>query len=143
MTTTLEVVRSTPRPYFTPGKEPVPIVQEAGWAPGSVWTGGKSRPTGIRSPDCPARSQSLYRLSYPTHTHTHTHTHIYMCVCVCVCVCVYIYIYFFFFFHHSATTMVKRKASSLMMIHDDTQLHTPHSVGLLWMSDQPNAETST
>jgi hypothetical protein len=27
---------------------------------------GKSRPpTGIRSPDCPARSQSLYRLSYP------------------------------------------------------------------------------
>ena len=22
-----------------PGKEPVPIVQEARWAPGSVWTG--------------------------------------------------------------------------------------------------------
>ena len=29
--------------------------------------GGKSRPTGIRSPDRPARSQSLYLLSYPTH----------------------------------------------------------------------------
>jgi hypothetical protein len=27
----------------------------------------KSRPTGIRSPDRPARSQSLYRLSYPGH----------------------------------------------------------------------------
>jgi hypothetical protein len=26
---------------------------------------GKSRPTGIRSPDLPARSGSLYRLSYP------------------------------------------------------------------------------
>ena len=26
---------------------------------------GKSRPTGIRSPDRPARSESLYRLSYP------------------------------------------------------------------------------
>jgi hypothetical protein len=26
---------------------------------------GKSRPTGIRSPDLPARSESLYRLSYP------------------------------------------------------------------------------
>jgi hypothetical protein len=26
---------------------------------------GKSRPTGIRSPDLPARSKSLYRLSYP------------------------------------------------------------------------------
>jgi len=38
------VVSSTPRPQFTPGKEPVPIVQEAGWAPEPVWTGGKSRP---------------------------------------------------------------------------------------------------
>jgi hypothetical protein len=28
---------------------------------------GKSRPTGIRSPDCPGRSQSLYQLSYPAH----------------------------------------------------------------------------
>ena len=27
-----------PRPLFTPGKEPVPIVQETGWAPGPVWT---------------------------------------------------------------------------------------------------------
>ena len=27
-----------PRPLFTPGKDPVPIVQEAGWAPGPVWT---------------------------------------------------------------------------------------------------------
>ena len=26
---------------------------------------GKSRPTGIRSPDRPARRQSLYRLRYP------------------------------------------------------------------------------
>jgi hypothetical protein len=28
---------------------------------------GKSRPTGIQSPDRPARSESLYRLSYPGH----------------------------------------------------------------------------
>jgi len=49
-----------------PGKDPVPIVQEAGWAPGPVWTGaGNLAPTGIRSPDRPARSQSLYRLRYP------------------------------------------------------------------------------
>jgi len=33
-----------PRPHFTPGKDPVPILQEAVWAPGPVWTGGKSRP---------------------------------------------------------------------------------------------------
>jgi hypothetical protein len=56
----------TPRPFFTPGKDPVPIVQEAGWAPGPVWTGAKNlAPAGIWSPDRPARSQSLYRLSYP------------------------------------------------------------------------------
>jgi len=24
---------------FTPGKQPVPIIQKAGWAPGPVWTG--------------------------------------------------------------------------------------------------------
>ena len=30
-----------------------------------MWTGGISRATGIRSPDRPARSQSLYRMSYP------------------------------------------------------------------------------
>ena len=48
-----------------PVKDPIPIVQEAGWAPGAVWTDGKFRPTGIRSVDRPARSQSLYRQSYP------------------------------------------------------------------------------
>ena len=46
-------------PYFTPGKDPVPIVQKAGWAPGPAWKGGKSCPTGIRSPDRPGLSQSL------------------------------------------------------------------------------------
>jgi len=38
------VVSSMPQLYFTPGKDPVPIVQEAGWASGPVWTGGKSHP---------------------------------------------------------------------------------------------------
>jgi len=31
-------VSFTPRPLFTSGKDPAPIVQEAGWAPGPVWT---------------------------------------------------------------------------------------------------------
>jgi hypothetical protein len=46
---------STPRPgLFTPGKDPVPIVLEAGWDPRPVWTGAKNlAPTGIRSPDRP------------------------------------------------------------------------------------------
>ena len=61
------MVSSTPRPHFTPGKEPVPILQEAGWAPGPVWTSGKSRPNRDSIPDRPASSQSLYRLSYQAH----------------------------------------------------------------------------
>ena len=61
------VVSSTPRPHFTPVKDPVPIVQEAGWAPGPVWTGGKSRPDRDSIPNRPARSQSLHRLSCPAH----------------------------------------------------------------------------
>jgi hypothetical protein len=62
-------VSVTPRPLFTPGIDPVPIVQEAGWAPGRDWTGADNLalPTGIRSPDRPARSQSLYRLRQPAH----------------------------------------------------------------------------
>jgi len=51
-----------------PGKDPVPILQEAGWAPGPVWMGGKSRPHRDSIPDRPARSQLLYRLSYPAHS---------------------------------------------------------------------------
>ena len=57
------MVSSTPRPHFTPGKDPVPILQEAGWASGPVWTGGKSRPHWDSISECPARSQSLYRLN--------------------------------------------------------------------------------
>ena len=51
---------------FTPKNDPVPIVQEAGWAPEPVWTGAENlAPIGIRSPDRPARRQSPYWLSYP------------------------------------------------------------------------------
>jgi len=59
---------STPRPgRLTPGKDPVPITKEAGWAPGPFWTGAENlAPTRIRSPDRPACSKSLYQLSYPS-----------------------------------------------------------------------------
>jgi len=51
-------VSVTPRPLFTPGKDPVPIVQEAGWAPVPVWADVENlAATGIRSPDGLARSQ--------------------------------------------------------------------------------------
>ena len=67
------VVSVTPRPYFTPGKDPVPIAQEAVWAPGPVRKGGKSCPTGIWSLDLPACSQLLYQLSYPAHRQEDTY----------------------------------------------------------------------
>ena len=35
-------VSVTPRLLFTPWKDPVPIIQEAGWAPGMVWTGAEN-----------------------------------------------------------------------------------------------------
>ena len=56
------VVSSTPWPHFTPGKDPVSILQEAGWALGPLWTGEKSRPHRDSIADRPARSQTLYQL---------------------------------------------------------------------------------
>ena len=50
----------------TPGKDPVPIVQEAGWAPGWVWTGGKSRPYQDLIPDRPAHSRYTDWATRPT-----------------------------------------------------------------------------
>jgi hypothetical protein len=40
---------SAPRPgRFTPGKDPVPVVKEAGWVPGPVWIDAKNlAPTGF------------------------------------------------------------------------------------------------
>jgi hypothetical protein len=58
-------VSVTPRPFFTPEKDSVPIVQEAGWAPRPVRTGAE-----ILAPhrdsilDRPVCSQSLYQLRY-------------------------------------------------------------------------------
>ena len=75
------VVSSTLRLHFTHGKDPVPILQEAGWAPGPV---GKFRPHRDSIPGRPASSPSLYRLSYLAH--------IYICVCIYVCINIYIYI---------------------------------------------------
>jgi len=58
---------STPRPdRFAPGNDPVPLVQEAGWAPRPAWRSAKNvASTGIRHPDRIARSESLNRLHLP------------------------------------------------------------------------------
>jgi hypothetical protein len=54
----------------------IDTVQGAAWFQRPVWTGAKNlAPTGIQSPDRPARSRSLYRLSYrgPPLLHRHRH----------------------------------------------------------------------
>jgi hypothetical protein len=65
-----EWLASRPGRALPPGKgPPVPIVQEAGWAPEPVWTQRVEKNPfplpGIepRSPGRPARSQTLYCLS--------------------------------------------------------------------------------
>jgi len=70
MTATLEGGEwSAARPGRTlpPGKTRYPFYRRLGGPPGPLWTGGKSRPNRDSIPDRPARSQSLYRLSYPVH----------------------------------------------------------------------------
>jgi hypothetical protein len=54
----------TPRlRHFTTGNEPVSIVHAAGWTPGPVWMDVENLvPTRIRTPHCPARSESLYMI---------------------------------------------------------------------------------
>ena len=66
------MVSSTPRPYFTPEKDLVPIVQEAGWAPEPVLTGGKSRPTGFDPRTVqPVVSRYTDRATGPTYNNIH------------------------------------------------------------------------
>ena len=53
------MVNATPRPLFLEGKDPVPIVQEAGLDSGTFCKGaGSLAVTGIRSRDCPTHSES-------------------------------------------------------------------------------------
>ena len=63
---------STARPGRTlpPGKDPVPVVQEAGWDPGPVWTGGKSRPHWDSIPDRTSHSNAFKYITTPSQSHT-------------------------------------------------------------------------
>jgi hypothetical protein len=71
--------RHAPATLYPPERTPVPIVQEAGWAPEPVWT--QRLEEKILSPlpgieplshGRPARSETLYRLSYPAHLYAVT-----------------------------------------------------------------------
>jgi len=71
---------ATSPPLYPRQRDPVPILQEAGWARGPVWTCAENlTTTGIRSQDRPASSQSLYRLSYPGPLVTWVVQHYFLC----------------------------------------------------------------
>jgi len=57
---------SAPRTsLFTFENDPIPIVQQAGWVPGPIWTSAENlTSTGIGSLDRPVRSELLYQLQY-------------------------------------------------------------------------------
>ena len=60
------VENATARPLYPRERDPIPVIQKDEWAPEAVRAGAENlAPTGIRSPDRPARSESLYRLRYP------------------------------------------------------------------------------
>jgi hypothetical protein len=51
------MVNATPWPLYPLERDPVPVLQEAGWPMGPVWTGAENiAPTGFRNLDRPARS---------------------------------------------------------------------------------------
>ena len=57
------VLNDTPWPLYPQETDPVPILQEAVWAPGPVRTGGKNlTPTRIRYPDHPPRIHTDYAI---------------------------------------------------------------------------------
>jgi len=64
---------------LTRERRTVLLAQGAEWPPGPVWTGGENlHHIGIRSPDRPTWSQSLYRLSYPGPPSMHIANYIYV-----------------------------------------------------------------
>ena len=57
--------KAKPLPFYPREKYKLPIVLEATWTLGPVLRVAENlTPTGVRSPDRPARSESLYRLCY-------------------------------------------------------------------------------
>jgi hypothetical protein len=54
-------VNATSRLLYPRGRDPVPVIDEAGWAPEPVWIGVENLgPGAVRSPDHPACSMLLY-----------------------------------------------------------------------------------
>jgi hypothetical protein len=91
------VINSTPRPNWP--RESPGTHCTGGWVgPMAFWMGEENlASTGIRSPDGPARSESLYRLSYPSQPYERVRQQkgdggkytvcLYVRVCARMCIC--------------------------------------------------------
>jgi len=67
------MVNATPSVLYPQGQDPLPVVEEAGWAEGPVWTHVQNlTPTRIWFPDLPAHNKLLLltTLSPPKYTDT-------------------------------------------------------------------------
>jgi hypothetical protein len=68
------VVHATPQPFYHQETDTIYIMEEAGWAPGPLWTGAENlTSTRIRSADCAACSDLVYWLTLsgpPTFPHS-------------------------------------------------------------------------
>jgi len=64
------VANVTPGPLYLRERQPIPVVQENGWAPGLVWTGTENlAPTGNRSLDRPSLAYHYTYWAIPAHAH--------------------------------------------------------------------------
>jgi len=90
--------------------------------------GGKSRPHRNSISDRPARSQSLYQLSYRAHTHTHTHIYISDTIALNYTrVYIYIYIYTRTCVHSGLSYLINIQVCYVMQIPPDTDVFTSNA----------------
>jgi len=128
------VVSSTPRPHFTLSKNRYPFYRRVGGPQGRSGRAEKSRPHWDSIPDRPARSLSLYRLSYPAHIISNKY------VGNADFFVIKLLRRIFKFVTIADNLLVGHRS---IIISSRSHPETSHLVGLLWTSDQPETETST
>jgi hypothetical protein len=115
------VVNSMLRPYFTPRKDPASSVQEAGWAPGPVWTGAENlASTGIRSPDRPARKPVAIPSELPG-------PHVLFMACGNSAVLIRHYILYVLLFHIFYSAMIHARTHARTRARTHTHTHHTHT----------------
>ena len=83
------MVNATPRPLYPQGRDLLPIVREAGWAPVPVWTGAENlTPTGFDPRTVQAVTSRYTDFAVAVKLELRLSSQNVLCPCVYVCVCV-------------------------------------------------------